>query len=407
MTRFFQSVSTNIIIPICVITIVQSQPSKRVVLTSQSTETDGAHVAIIGASGEVTSSSTSWDITSLNPETWHLEVNLDNSWGFDPNYESNITLEIDGTDLVQNTIFAFSNPTLDRFIITRIRSSQFHANTISPFCSPSTTIMLIADASTLFNGCQKHSSSRVQCKMSSYTDINMIQGDVARTFPIKFTLTNTPGQSLQFMLELGATESKGICIFKAFDTDVGLRIYFAVDDNQTCAINSLNVTYSTAAPIINTTTDAPTAAHITTDAPTLEPVVTADPTTVMSTTPVPIISAPSMATYIIVLVCISSCLATCICIYLIQKVFKIMRLRKAFRSKVNSPIDQDNIVGFEKEPGHIENNEGLLEGKDEIDEVENDVESEDNDSIVKALNQTACNNENGDVDMSFPVQNNA
>eukprot|EP01083_Nonionella_stella_P050578 134493_1 len=130
MTRFFQSVSTNIIIPICVITIVQSQPSKRVVLTSQSTETDGAHVAIIGASGEVTSSSTSWDITSLNPETWHLEVNLDNSWGFDPNYESNITLEIDGTDLVQNTIFAFSNPTLDRFIITRIRSSQFHANTI-------------------------------------------------------------------------------------------------------------------------------------------------------------------------------------------------------------------------------------------------------------------------------------
>eukprot|EP01083_Nonionella_stella_P141833 437706_1 len=113
MSHFFQSVYTNVIIVIyiCAVTIVQSQSSKQVVLTPQITDNDGAGVLIQGIASEVdTSSGTTWSITSKRIDTWHLKVNLDNSWGFDPNYESTITLEIDGEPLSinQNPIFAFT-----------------------------------------------------------------------------------------------------------------------------------------------------------------------------------------------------------------------------------------------------------------------------------------------------------
>eukprot|EP01083_Nonionella_stella_P047522 127200_1 len=275
MSRLFQAFCPHVIITIYVVSIVQSL-SKQVVLTSQNTGNDGATVSVIGHTGEVTSSNTTtWDVTSLRPDTWHLVVNLDNSWGFDPNFESNITFEINGGVLADNLIFAFTTPQLDKYIAIRIREEATSAAMIVPATSgfrcplSGSTSLVVGNVTTAIkksaNECTDSRWCRLGLWASSTSDLlEDIQGDGEKTFPIEFTLINIPGDnSLHFMVASGGIDENYVehCFYEAFDTNQGLQIYFAVDNDQTphqgvCTVNSLTVTYSTAAP--PTSTDTPT-----------------------------------------------------------------------------------------------------------------------------------------------------
>eukprot|EP01083_Nonionella_stella_P136738 416241_1 len=257
MSRLFQAFCPHVIITIYVVSIVQSL-SKQVVLTSQNTGNDGATVSVIGHTGEVTSSNTTtWDVTSLRPDTWHLVVNLDNSWGFDPNFESNITFEINGGVLADNLIFAFTTPQLDKYIAIRIRDT--YSAIIVPnvdndtFCPLSgSASLVVGNVSTVLKESTQDRWRHLGLFTRDTSDIlRNIQGSGDTTFPIKFTLINKPSvNSLHFMVASGGIDENYVehCFYEAFDTNQGLQIYFAVDDDQAVAIvNSLTVTYATAA----------------------------------------------------------------------------------------------------------------------------------------------------------------
>eukprot|EP01083_Nonionella_stella_P136736 416233_1 len=266
MSRFFLPIYTHVLIAACVLTIAKSQSTpKQVVFTSQNPNNDGATVAVIGDTGEVTSSSATWNITSQRDDTWHLVVNLDNSWGFDATYESNITFEMDGV-LADDLIFAFTTPKLDKYIAIRIRE-KFPA-TIAPkvgtfSCKLSGSAPLVVGNVTtaIKTGGGARSDRLGLWDMTTSCDLLLgIQGAGNKTFPIKFTLINKPSvNSLHFMVASGGIDENYVehCFYEAFDTNQGLQIYFAVDDDQAVAIvNSLTVTYATAAPV--TSSDTPT-----------------------------------------------------------------------------------------------------------------------------------------------------
>eukprot|EP01083_Nonionella_stella_P273550 927957_1 len=265
MLCFFQSIITNVIniIVICVVT----QSYKQVVLTPQSTGND-ARVVIL-SSTEVTSSSSAWTISPIDTKFgWHLKVNLDASWGFDPNYESTITFQIDGDPLpTDRSLFAFTTGRINqngKYIMARIR--RFHWNYMFPQCSATT--MIFGDANAVLDSCPDNDPSfedRVDCLQSRLgmhhlsDEINTIQGNGDKAFPIKFTLTNKPDESLRLTIESTSTNQDyiDVCDYESFDnTNDGLRVYFAVDYSTTTTVNSFTITYSTTAPI--TTTPNPT-----------------------------------------------------------------------------------------------------------------------------------------------------
>ena len=67
--------------------------TKDALLTPQKLYEEGATINISSPS-EVTSSTNFWNINANNEQTWHLMVDLDSSWGFNPHKPSSISVEI-------------------------------------------------------------------------------------------------------------------------------------------------------------------------------------------------------------------------------------------------------------------------------------------------------------------------
>ena len=82
---------------ICNCNKLQQVPLKSVILNTSNINQDGAQI-VAASPSEVTISNNQFNIISNNDNTWHLILDLDNSWGFHPIIPSSLSITINGGD---------------------------------------------------------------------------------------------------------------------------------------------------------------------------------------------------------------------------------------------------------------------------------------------------------------------
>ena len=201
---------------------------------------------------------------------YHLEMNLDNTWGFHPNQVSSIRLTIlSPTNISSNNsthdpdlsvTFSVNN---NQFIVPMLKLDGLSSNKIYPDCDTSSNptqpiprgdVKDCVDrircnaANRNSNGtCNRPRSckSTIGLNFNNYTNMQpsnlMAIPQRLNNFPLTLTLTNDPIKNQSF-ITLSAQDWNGFqqgCGYgQSFDTDAGLQIYLDDTDSPTISPSS-------------------------------------------------------------------------------------------------------------------------------------------------------------------------
>ena len=247
-----------------------------------------------------------WNISTNTQAGYALRISLDNTWGFDTDYTSAIHVILNGTDKF-NHRQSFSTGQweydLDMFVAFSVDDSEYVStdirldntddlNMINPYCE-------YTEASAALSPAQGNIQSIAAANITGSRDKNVLtkhsldghnfgwnmegdypDADHPNTWPLHFTLENVPDDD-NLYLEYSCPDWNGTstCIYKSFDTDKGLDILIAGDDDgETLGICSIIVEYGiftpTSSPSISPTTPQPTLVDKITDHPSKAPTLT-------------------------------------------------------------------------------------------------------------------------------------
>lgn len=213
---------------------------KSVDLTPSTTNTNNASITI--ANSDCTVSNNQWNIKVTNTggqQGYHLEINLDSSWGFHPSNESTIT-------------FAMYSPTslnvadLDLFVTFSVNSHQFitpwfhldnkTVNEIYPTCIPSQSfgaydVKSCVDQMECDPGCTSRDCKALGRAEDLEGDIFPTNAAYPNAFPMKLSITNNPitnTASFRVTTPSWGRFTQGCDYAESFDTNAGLQIYLAL-----------------------------------------------------------------------------------------------------------------------------------------------------------------------------------
>ena len=226
-----------------------------------------------------------WNISTNTQAGYALKISLDNSWGFDPTYYSILSVTINGTSQWEETgadldIFVALSVGSSEYISTYIRMDNAQDyNMIYPFCSTIPSIArqfaqgdIQSIAAANVTGLR---DQNVMITLSIENDGNygyVMQGhypstDHLNSWPITFSLANDPDSdvvyfqysSLEWWDLYKDSDRYSQCIYQALNTNQGLDIFIAGDDNgETFGISSISLQYAMYSPTQQPTTSPTT-----------------------------------------------------------------------------------------------------------------------------------------------------
>ena len=299
---------------------------KSTVLTTSNTDQHGATIeiqddynpdcTIINDLWTINVSEKADNLNQIWPQRgYHLEINLDNTWGFDPNQVSSVRFTIlSPTNISSNIPSNDSNYDLDltvtfsvnnnQFVVPILRLDSAESNKIYPACdTASNPTQLIPkgdvkdcvdrrvcnDANRNSGGdCNRPRSCKSTIGQDNGNHTNMQPPNLnvipqrLNNFPLTLILTNDPIKDQSF-LTLSTQDWNGFkqrCGYgESFDTDAGLQIYLALDDGgEYIQFNEFHIQYlddtatPTNSPSINPTKSPSTEPTMNpTSNPTIEP----------------------------------------------------------------------------------------------------------------------------------------
>ena len=208
--------------------------------TNTHTNTNGTSITI--ANPDCTISNNQWDIKVTDgggQQGYHLEIDLDSSWGFHPSTESTITFSMySPTSLNVND--------LDLFVTFSVNSHQFitpwfhldnqMANEIYPTCISSQSfgaydVKSCVDQTECVPGCTSRDCKALGQAEDLEGDILPSNDAYPNAFPMKLEITNNPNTdtaSFSVTTPSWGTFTQGCDYAESFDTNSGLQIYLAL-----------------------------------------------------------------------------------------------------------------------------------------------------------------------------------
>ncbi len=263
-------------------------------LTPSNPSQNGASISLPSIS-EVQIVNNEWLINANSNSTWHLILNLNNSWGFDTKETSNININLHGSNIITNAnynlLIAISIPistssSNSDYFVMRLKMNNSNGNYMSPACkSPSGSesgywqdfelgnldsiftgnIGRACDLGIIFSNDPDYDSSclglvstwgqtpennwPLQFRFTNYAQSISVPADPGAKFnvtaPNYFEVTyparypgSTYGQTCRF-----------IPVSDGVHTEQGMKLYFAVeDDGDEVNVSSIEIEYSLGNP---------------------------------------------------------------------------------------------------------------------------------------------------------------
>eukprot|EP01084_Bolivina_argentea_P204813 349825_1 len=247
---------------------VQSTSFREVNLTTSNNEQNGANVILLKDT-TVDTVDNEWNINVTDHAGFHMQIDLDNKWGFHPNKSSNITLIIYSRDIIDDTdsdlLFAFSVGNAEYVsMLLRFDNDQKN-NQIHPNCSGNfinTENLASGNIKTTVasnNGKPRYTKLLGDLRDSDpriYFLPENIMNNKSEHYPIIITLQNDPINDYLIVLHSNPIWlSNGFiqkCVYNSFVTQQGLQIYIAGDNKpETHSIYQFSVQYSIDSSILN------------------------------------------------------------------------------------------------------------------------------------------------------------
>ena len=229
---------------------------KSITLSPSNSSENGASIIILNTNDVITSKH-QWRITPSNQIGFHLQLHLNQSWGFHPSFPSLITITISGsvpvTMIEIDPILSFSVNN-NQYITTMNRMDNTRSNLIYPPCN-NKIVSPLANGnineivnSTNNNISRSYKSTgngkyRIKWKPLSYPNHRNI-------LPITYTIYNDPIHNISYFSYTNPrflNDSESFfqdCLYSSFKTEQGLDLFFALDDNdEEIILNQFDIHY--------------------------------------------------------------------------------------------------------------------------------------------------------------------